>query len=161
MEDMLAEARTMLSCLCAAAGLVLAPKSEGALRHIEFVPLGSGRALVVLVTALDAGAAEEGLIPLVASLTQNHVVVVASVRDPAVDAARLERSTPPLAYRAAAAAHALNPRAPLTAGPPPRRPPGAETGERGGRQGGEPRVARCLWDRRGCRPRRTGQDGRL
>ena len=41
----------MLSGLSAAAGLVLAPKSEGALRHIEFVPLGSGRALVVLVSA--------------------------------------------------------------------------------------------------------------
>ena len=27
------------------------PKSEGALRHIEFVPLGSGRALVILVSA--------------------------------------------------------------------------------------------------------------
>ena len=39
----------MLSGLSAAAGLVLAPKSEGPLRHIEFVPLGSGRALVVLV----------------------------------------------------------------------------------------------------------------
>jgi heat-inducible transcriptional repressor len=50
-EDTLAEASTMLSGLSAAAGLVLAPKSEGALRHIEFVPLGSGRALVILVNA--------------------------------------------------------------------------------------------------------------
>ena len=41
----------MLSGLAGAAGLVLAPKSEGALRHIEFVPLGSGRALVILVGA--------------------------------------------------------------------------------------------------------------
>ena len=49
LEDTLAEASTMLSSLSAAAGLVLAPKSEGPLRHIEFVPLGSGRALVVLV----------------------------------------------------------------------------------------------------------------
>ena len=49
LEDTLAEASTMLSGLSAAAGLVLAPKSEGSLRHIEFVPLGSGRALVVLV----------------------------------------------------------------------------------------------------------------
>ena len=39
----------MLSGLSAAAGLVLAPKSEGAMKHIEFVPLGPGRALVVLV----------------------------------------------------------------------------------------------------------------
>ena len=42
---------TLLSGLSAAAGLVLAPKSDGALRHIEFVPLGPGRALVVLVNA--------------------------------------------------------------------------------------------------------------
>ena len=49
LEDTLAEASSMLSGLSAAAGLVLAPKTEGALRHIEFVPLGPGRALVVLV----------------------------------------------------------------------------------------------------------------
>lgn len=49
LEETLAEAGTVLSGLSAAAGLVLAPKSEGPLRHIEFVPLGSGRALVVLV----------------------------------------------------------------------------------------------------------------
>ncbi len=51
LEDTLAEASAMLSGLSAAASLVLAPKSEGAIRHIEFVPLGSGRALVVLVGA--------------------------------------------------------------------------------------------------------------
>jgi heat-inducible transcriptional repressor len=51
LEDTLAEASSLLSGLSAAAGLVLAPKGEGALRHIEFVPLGSGRALVVLVNA--------------------------------------------------------------------------------------------------------------
>jgi len=51
LEDTLTEASSMLSGLAGAAGLVLAPKSEGALRHIEFVPLGSGRALVVLVAA--------------------------------------------------------------------------------------------------------------
>jgi heat-inducible transcriptional repressor len=49
LEDTLAEASTMLSGLSAAAGLVLAPKSDGPLRHIEFVPLGPARALVVLV----------------------------------------------------------------------------------------------------------------
>jgi heat-inducible transcriptional repressor len=49
LEDTLAEASVMLSGLSSAAGLVLAPKSDGALRHIEFVPLGTGRALVVLV----------------------------------------------------------------------------------------------------------------
>ena len=49
LEATLAEASTMLAGLAGAAGLVLAPKSEGAVRHIEFVPLGPGRALVILV----------------------------------------------------------------------------------------------------------------
>src|ERR1700735_362361 len=40
LEDTLAEASTMLSGLSQAAGMVLAPKSDGAIRHIEFVPLG-------------------------------------------------------------------------------------------------------------------------
>ena len=51
LEDTLAEASTMLAGLAGAAGLVLAPKSDGAVRHIEFVPLGAGRALVILVSA--------------------------------------------------------------------------------------------------------------
>src|SRR3954467_12307202 len=51
LEDTLADASLVLSGLSQAAGLVLAPKSDGAIRHIEFVALGSGRALVVLVNA--------------------------------------------------------------------------------------------------------------
>jgi heat-inducible transcriptional repressor len=51
LQDTLADASTMLSGLSQAAGLVLAPKSDSAVKHIEFVPLGVGRALVVLVNA--------------------------------------------------------------------------------------------------------------
>jgi heat-inducible transcriptional repressor len=52
MQDTLAEAGQMLSGLAGAAGLVVAPKSDAApVRHIEFVGLGPGRALVVMVTA--------------------------------------------------------------------------------------------------------------
>ena len=51
LQDTLTDVSSMLSGLSAAAGLVLAPKSEGAVRHIDFVPLGSGRALVILVGA--------------------------------------------------------------------------------------------------------------
>ncbi|HZF75637.1 MAG TPA: heat-inducible transcriptional repressor HrcA [Acetobacteraceae bacterium] len=51
LQDTLGEAGQMLSGLAGAAGLVVAPKSEAPLRHIEFVALGPGRALVVLVTA--------------------------------------------------------------------------------------------------------------
>lgn len=50
-EQVLAEASLMLSGLSQGAGLVLAPKSENALRHIEFVSLGPGRALVVMVSS--------------------------------------------------------------------------------------------------------------
>ncbi len=52
----LEEATTMLSGLSRCTGLVLAPKTERPLKHIEFVPLGPGRALVVMVT-------EDGLAP--------------------------------------------------------------------------------------------------
>jgi heat-inducible transcriptional repressor len=51
LQETLAEAGQMLSGLAGAAGLVVAPKSDAPLRHIEFVALGPGRALVVLVTA--------------------------------------------------------------------------------------------------------------
>ena len=51
LEDTLAETSAMLSGLAGAAGLVLAPKGDGPIRHIEFVPLGPGRALVILVGA--------------------------------------------------------------------------------------------------------------
>lgn len=51
LQDVLADASTMLSGLSQAAGMVLAPKSEGAIKHIEFAPLGAGRALVILVGA--------------------------------------------------------------------------------------------------------------
>jgi len=50
-EETLSEAGQMLSGLAGAAGLVVAPKTEAAIRHIEFVSLSSGRALVVLVNA--------------------------------------------------------------------------------------------------------------
>jgi len=51
LQETLGEAGQMLSGLAGAAGLVVAPKSEAPVRHIEFVALGPGRALVVLVTA--------------------------------------------------------------------------------------------------------------
>jgi heat-inducible transcriptional repressor len=47
---LLQEATAALSGLSRCAGLVLAPKTDSPLRHIEFVNLSPGRALVVLVT---------------------------------------------------------------------------------------------------------------
>ena len=48
-NDTLSEATTALSGLARCAGLVVAPKGDRALKHIEFVSLGDGRALVVMV----------------------------------------------------------------------------------------------------------------
>ena len=48
-EDMLGEATTLLSGLSHCAGVILAPKINARLKHIEFVNLGPGRALVILV----------------------------------------------------------------------------------------------------------------
>lgn len=48
-EDVLGEATTLLSGLSHCAGVVVAPKLNARLKHIEFVNLGPGRALVILV----------------------------------------------------------------------------------------------------------------
>lgn len=53
---MVAQAGAMLSGLTHAASLVLAPKAEAAIKHLEFVTLSDGAALVVLVT--EDGAVE-------------------------------------------------------------------------------------------------------
>jgi heat-inducible transcriptional repressor len=50
LQQTLSEASRVLSGLSNCAGLVVAPTSDSPLRHIEFVSLAPGRALVVLVT---------------------------------------------------------------------------------------------------------------
>ena len=69
----------------------------------EVMRLGSHRALVVLLTALESSAAEEGLLPVLPALAAHHRVVVASVADPAVAVMRGARSTTAAVYGAAAA----------------------------------------------------------
>ncbi|MFJ5954956.1 DUF58 domain-containing protein [Paenarthrobacter sp. NPDC092416] len=73
------------------------------------------RSLVVLLTALDGGAPEEGLLPMVAQLSRQHVVVVASVRDPLLAVMKEERTTASQVFRAAAAERALLERGAVTA----------------------------------------------
>ncbi len=58
--DVLEQATGMLAGLSRAAGVVVAPKSERPLKHIEFVNLGPGRALVVMVNS--AGVVENRII---------------------------------------------------------------------------------------------------
>ena len=49
-EEVLTEATTMLSGLSHCAGMVVAPKSDAPLKHIEFVSLAPDRAMVVIVS---------------------------------------------------------------------------------------------------------------
>lgn len=61
-EGLLEQATTALSGLSRCAGMVMAPKTDAALKHIEVVNLSSGRALVVLVT--EAGIVENRIIEI-------------------------------------------------------------------------------------------------
>ena len=61
-SEMLNEASSALAGLSKYAGLVVSPKAEATIRHIEFVGLGDNRALVVLVN--DVGIVENRLIEL-------------------------------------------------------------------------------------------------
>jgi uncharacterized protein (DUF58 family) len=69
--------------------------------------ISAHRSLVVLLTSLDGGAPEEGLIPLVAQLVRQHVVLLGSVRDPLLGRMKEERTTASQVFRASAAERAL------------------------------------------------------
>lgn len=70
--EVLEEASSMLSGLSHCAGLVVAPKAEEPLKHIEFVSLGPGRALVVMVTA--SGVVENRVIDVPVGLPPSSLV---------------------------------------------------------------------------------------
>jgi heat-inducible transcriptional repressor len=74
--QVLEEASSLMSGLSRCAGLVMAPKAEGELKHIEFVPLGPGRALVVMVTA--SGMVENRLIELPLGLPPSALIEAAN-----------------------------------------------------------------------------------
>lgn len=69
--------------------------------------MGRQRALVVLLTPLEPSAIEEGLLTVLPALTRHHRVVLASVRDPALDRLAAERATIDQVYDAAAAEQVL------------------------------------------------------
>ncbi|MEE8499810.1 MAG: heat-inducible transcriptional repressor HrcA [Kiloniellales bacterium] len=72
LPEVLEEATAMLSGLSRCAGLVVAPKIEEPLKHIEYVALGPGRALVVLVFA--SGAVENRIIDVPIGLPASSLV---------------------------------------------------------------------------------------
>jgi heat-inducible transcriptional repressor len=71
-EGLLENASAALSGLSHCAGLVLAPKADGPLKHIELVSLNPGRALVVLVR--EAGVVENRIIETPADLRPSALV---------------------------------------------------------------------------------------
>ena len=72
LPEALEEASNMLSGLSHCAGLVVAPKADEPLKHIEFVMLGPGRALVVLVFA--SGAVENRIIDVPVGLPASSLI---------------------------------------------------------------------------------------
>jgi len=72
LPEVLEEATAMLSGLSNCAGLVVAPKTERALKHLEFVHLGPGRALVVTVT--EDGLVENRIIDVPVGLPPSSLV---------------------------------------------------------------------------------------
>ncbi len=72
LTEVLEEASTLLSGLSHCAGLVVAPKAEEPLKHIEFVSLGPGRALVVIVT--QSGVVENRVIDVPMGLPPSSLV---------------------------------------------------------------------------------------
>jgi heat-inducible transcriptional repressor len=71
-QKVLEEASDMLSGLSSCAGLVMAPTQEEAQRHIEFVSLGPGRALVVLVS--ESGMVENRVIDIPIGMPSSKMV---------------------------------------------------------------------------------------
>ena len=73
------------------------------------------RSLVVLFTSLDPAPLQEGLLPVLASLTARHVVVLASVSDPRVEELAAGRGSVEAVYDAAAAERARGERGRMAA----------------------------------------------
>lgn len=71
-QKVLEEASNMLSGLSSCAGLVVTPTHEETLRHIEFVSLGPGRALVVLVS--ESGMVENRVIDVPLGMPASKMV---------------------------------------------------------------------------------------
>jgi heat-inducible transcriptional repressor len=66
-EDMLNEASVLLSGLAGGAGIVVTPVREAGVKHVEFVSLGTGQALAVMV--FEDGAVENRLMELSNEIT--------------------------------------------------------------------------------------------
>jgi heat-inducible transcriptional repressor len=92
-EDVLTQATTLLSGLSHCAGLVVAAKQDGALKHVEFVAVAPGKALVVMVG--EDGQVENRVIDTpaglpVSALAEASNYLNARLRGRTLDSARSE-----------------------------------------------------------------------
>jgi heat-inducible transcriptional repressor len=72
MPEVLGQATSMLSGLSRCAGLVVSPKTDRPLKHVEFVPLAPGRALVVIVT--EGGMVENRIVSVPVGLPPSSLI---------------------------------------------------------------------------------------
>ena len=75
-EDVLVKATSMLSGLSQCASIVMAPKRDKPLKHIEFVKIAPGRALIVMVSEGDD--VENRLIDIPAGITPSALIQAAN-----------------------------------------------------------------------------------
>jgi uncharacterized protein (DUF58 family) len=73
----------------------------------QITALTTQRALVVVLTSIESPGASHGLLSVLPQLTRKHTVLVASVTDPAVFEATLQRGDRDEVYRAASAERTL------------------------------------------------------
>ena len=126
--DFVAGDRRIRSRLRLAAGADLAVRLQEAMADLQPIiaeadwstlagavsGLGRQRALLVLLTPLEPAAVEEGLLPVLPALTRHHRVVLASVKDPALENLSRSRATLDEVYHAAASEQFLARRHPTT-----------------------------------------------
>jgi len=90
-------------------------ESDGRRLVAEVLRRTRRRSLVVLFTSLDTAPLEQGLLPVLGSLTSRHTVLLAAVADPRVEELALGGGEPTAVYDKAAAERARTERRRLTA----------------------------------------------
>jgi heat-inducible transcriptional repressor len=93
LEDVLTQATTLLSGLSRCAGLVVTAKQDAALKHVEFVHVGPGKAMVIMVS--EDGQVENRVIDTPAGLPVSALIEAtnylnARLAGRTIDAARAE-----------------------------------------------------------------------
>ncbi len=89
-EEMFSETSSLLSGLLDCAGIVLAPKLEGYIKHIEFVPVSNEKALVILVT--DSGIIENRIIEVPKGLPPSLLIETTNYLNSIIKGKTLEES---------------------------------------------------------------------